>query len=102
MGKAIDDYLSRRDNLVGIVLEMDARRPLQPFDKHMIDWAQTRTLPVLALLNKADKLKRNAQAQALRTVQGRMTERWHAAQTGLGGREAVGVVQGWLAAQGNP
>ena len=100
-GKAIDDYLSHRDNLVGIVLVMDARRPLQPFDKHMIDWAQTRSLPMLALLNKADKLKRNAQAQALRAVQAEMAERWHgmlfSAQTGLGAGEATGVVQGWLA-----
>ena len=67
----------------------------------MIDWAQTRTLPMLALLNKADKLKRNAQAQALRAVQRDVTERWCAmlfsAQTGLGAGEATSVVHGWLA-----
>ena len=101
-GRAIDDYLNRRTNLVGIVLVMDARRPLQAFDTHMIDWAETRGLPMLALLNKADKLKRGARAQTLRDVQRELGDHCHAAlfsaQTGLGSAEAVDHVRAWLAA----
>ena len=48
---------------------MDARHPLQPFDEDMIRWCGERGLPLLALLNKADKLKRGARVQALRRVQ---------------------------------
>ena len=73
-GRAIDDYLNHRTNLVGIVLVMDARRPLQPFDAHMIDWAKPRSLPLLALLNKADKLKQGARVQTLRNVQRELGE----------------------------
>lgn len=100
-GRAIDDYLNRRTNLVGIVLVMDARRPLQAFDTHMIDWAGSRGLPMLALLNKADKLKRGARAQTLRDVQRQLDDHCHAvlfsAQTGLGAADAMGLVRDWLA-----
>ena len=99
-GRAIDDYLNHRTNLVGIVLVMDARRPLQPFDAHMIDWAKPRSLPVLALLNKADKLKQGARVQTRRNVQRELGENYHAAlfsaQTGLGAAEATDLVRSWL------
>ena len=98
--RAIDDYLNQRTNLVGIVLVMDARRPLQPFDAHMIDWATTRALPMLALLNKADKLKQGARVQALRNVQPELGENCQAAlfsaQTGLGVAGATDLVRNWL------
>ena len=62
---AVDEYLEQRTNLRGLVLVMDARHPLKPFDQRMLEWASERVLNVLVLLNKADKLKRNAQ---IRTV----------------------------------
>ena len=99
-GRAIDDYLNHRTNLVGIVLVMDARRPLQPFDAHMIDWAKPRSLPLLALLNKADKLKRGARTQVLRSVQHVLDDDCQAvlfsALTGLGRAEAIDHVRNWL------
>lgn len=99
-GRAIDDYLSLRANLVGVVLVMDARRPLQAFDAHMAGWCGTRDMPMLALLNKADKLKRGARAQALRNVQGELPEQCRtllfSAQTGQGTAEAIMVVRSWL------
>ena len=99
-GRAIDDYLNRRTNLVGIVLVMDARRPLQAFDAHMIDWAGSRSLSMLALLNKADKLKRGARTQTLRNVRHELGEHCHAAlfsaQTGLGAADAIDLLRDWL------
>ena len=63
--KAVNHYLSYRDSLVGLVLVMDIRHPNQPFDKDMLNWAKESELPIHILLNKADKLGRNAQQQAL-------------------------------------
>lgn len=60
---AVDEYLEQRTNLQGLVLIMDARHPLRPFDQRMLEWACARTMRVLVLLNKADKLKRNAQVR---------------------------------------
>ena len=96
-GRAIDDYLNQRANLVGVVLVMDVRRPLQPFDQDMMAWCGTRHMPLLALLNKADKLKRGARSQMLRTVQAGLNDRaWallFSAATGLGSAEAVAAVR---------
>src|SRR5690606_32067439 len=64
----VNRFLSERDNLVAVVLVMDIRHPLEPFDRELIDWAAASELPLLALLNKADKLGHGAQQQALARV----------------------------------
>ncbi|MCE2437580.1 MAG: ribosome biogenesis GTP-binding protein YsxC [Pseudomonadales bacterium] len=56
--KSINQYLTTRSNLAGVVLTMDIRRPLLVQDLHLIRWAAESSLPVLALLNKSDKLGR--------------------------------------------
>ena len=99
-GRAIDDYLNNRPNLVALVLVMDARHPLQPFDETMIAWCAERRLPLLTLLNKADKLKRGARAQTLRKVQSQMPEGASAltfsATEGLGAAEALAFLRSRL------
>ena len=109
-GQAVDAYLQRRSNLVALVLVMDARRPLEPFDRQMIDWCAERQLPLLALINKADKLGRGAGAQALRTVRSALAQRdapaerdasveqrsralLFSAKTGFGAGEAIDAVR---------
>ena len=65
-GKAVDDYLELRSNLNAVVLVMDIRHPLQPFDVHMIEWGIAAEMPMLILMNKADKLKQGARIAAER------------------------------------
>ena len=66
--RAIDEYLTRRERLAAVVLIMDARHPLQPFDVQMLDWAAETGTPLLALLNKSDKLKQGARIAVQRAV----------------------------------
>lgn len=68
-GAAVDEYLNRRSNLVGLVMVIDARHPIKPFDQDMIDWCEERSMPLLVLLNKADKLKRGERTNVLRSVE---------------------------------
>jgi GTP-binding protein len=68
----VEDYLSRRDNLTGMLLVMDIRHPFQPFDEQLIEWAHQSELALHILLNKADKLKRGARVQALRAAEQRL------------------------------
>lgn len=68
-GQLVDEYLTKRSNLRGIVLVMDSRHPPFEFDQQMIDWCTERGLRLLILLNKCDKLKRNRQIQALNAVE---------------------------------
>ena len=101
-GRAIDDYLNERPNLAALVLVMDARHPLQPFDNDMLDWCTAREMPLLALLNKADKLKRGARTLALRNVSAALPAGGSAllfsAADGLGRAEALAFLRSRLSA----
>ena len=66
--RQLELYLQRRQSLRGLVLLMDVRHPLQPFDQQMLNWALTAHMPVHILLTKADKLKRGAASKALLEV----------------------------------
>ncbi len=65
----VNDYLSNREALRAVVLVSDVRHPGQRFDMELLAWADASELPLLVLLNKADKLGRNAQAKALKAMQ---------------------------------
>lgn len=58
-GTALAKYFAERRSLVGVVVIMDIRHPLKDTDRQMVDYALGRDLPVLCLLNKADKLSNN-------------------------------------------
>jgi GTP-binding protein len=64
----IDEYLQKRQSLKGLVLLMDIRHPLQPFDLMILDWGRQSEMPIRVLLTKADKLKRGAAKNALFAV----------------------------------
>jgi GTP-binding protein len=58
-------YLSKRRALCGLILVMDARHPLTPLDRRMLDWFGVTRKPVHVLLTKADKLSRQAAQRQL-------------------------------------
>ena len=100
--RTVNDYLSHRDALSGVVLVMDIRHPLQPFDVELIEWAAASALPLRILLNKADKLKRGAQGKVLQHVRNAVQEapltgvQAFSAQTGQGVPELVRTLNDWL------
>lgn len=65
----VEAYLAQRQALVGIVLVMDVRHPFQTFDRQLLRWAGQAALPVLVLLNKADKLGHEAQLEVMRQAE---------------------------------
>jgi GTP-binding protein len=52
-----------------VVLVMDIRHPFQAFDRQLLRWAGQAALPVLVLLNKADKLGHEAQLEVARAAE---------------------------------
>ena len=64
----IGPYLSKRNQLVGLVVIMDVRRPFTDLDIKLIDWFRPTGRPILILLSKADKLSRQEQTKTLRSV----------------------------------
>jgi GTP-binding protein len=73
-GGFLSSYLQTRAPLVGLVLIMDARRPLTELDCQMLEWFTPRGIPVHALLTKSDKLGRSEQSQVLLKVQAEMAK----------------------------
>jgi GTP-binding protein len=56
----MSQYFETRDTLRGVVLVMDIRHPMRPFDTQMLAWCRAVDMPCHILLTKADKLKRGA------------------------------------------
>ncbi|HEX7047687.1 MAG TPA: ribosome biogenesis GTP-binding protein YihA/YsxC [Gammaproteobacteria bacterium] len=95
----MEAYLNGREALAGLMLVMDIRHPLKPFDEQMLAWAAHAELPVHVLLTKADKLTRNHQNQALAKVRRLLpgaSIQLFSATSGQGVDDARSVLTGWL------
>lgn len=68
-GKVLTEYLQQRRALAGLVLVMDARHPMMPSDRQLLEWLRPGGLPILVLLTKSDKLSRDQAARTLRATQ---------------------------------
>ncbi len=64
----MEGYFQGRQALAGLVLVMDIRHPLKPFDEQMLAWCEATGTPVHVLLTKADKLSRGAAAKTVQEV----------------------------------
>lgn len=64
----LQEYFQTRTCLRGVVLVMDIRHPLKPFDTQMLAWCESVGLPCHVLLTKADKLKRGPAQSTLLKV----------------------------------
>lgn len=101
----IGPYLSNRQQLSGLVVIMDIRRPMTDLDLRLIDWFRPTGRPIHILLSKADKLSRQEQTKALRSVKAEVAT-WGDAQLysvqlfsslkKAGVEEAEGVLARWL------
>lgn len=105
--RQLENYLQKRECLRGLILLMDIRHPLQPFDRQMLDWAAQASMPVHILLTKADKLKRGAASAAMLQVRADLKRHGDLASVQLfsalkhdGHTELIGVLDGWLTGAG--
>jgi GTP-binding protein len=67
-------YFDRRQSLRGVVLVMDIRHPMRPFDQQMLTWCAATGVPCHLLLTKADKLKRGPARSALLQIRRSLPE----------------------------
>ena len=105
--KAVNRYLSLRENLVGLVLITDIRHPDQPLDNDLLKWAVASQIPVRLLLNKSDKISKNKQAVALKKARerfmknGLVTTQTFSALKGTGTDELNSTLHEWLSSNPN-
>jgi GTP-binding protein len=101
-------YLQERPQLCGMILMMDARRPLTDLDRMMVEWFAPTGKPIHALLTKSDKLTRQESINALRAAKKGFAEYKDAGYKGelsaqlfsslkrVGLDEAHALVESWL------
>jgi GTP-binding protein len=99
----LEHYLTRRQELAGLVMIMDARRPLLELDRQMINWFGPTGKPIHCLLTKADKLTRQEQAKILKDVRTELadvgspvTAQLFSSLKKTGMEEAEKVIAAWL------
>lgn len=101
--RVLSGYLQNRESLAGLVLIMDARHPLTPLDRRMLDWFTPRGLPVHILLTKADKLSRGVANKTLAEVSSalkahpQVSVQLFSSLAKQGIEQAETVISGWLA-----
>ncbi|HLF31550.1 MAG TPA: ribosome biogenesis GTP-binding protein YihA/YsxC [Xanthomonadales bacterium] len=92
-------YFHRRESLRGVVLLMDIRHPMRPFDRQMIDWCHHRGLSCHVVLTKSDKLKRGPAQSTLLQVRKALppgaTAQTFSASKGEGKQELIALLNGW-------
>jgi GTP-binding protein len=108
-GFLVSAYLKTRGSLRGLIVVMDARRPLKEMDRQVIEWAASLGLPLHLLLTKSDKLKRIEASRVLAQAQETLAGMWPAAsaqlfsaKSGVGLATARSVIARWLGSKKTP
>jgi len=101
--RLLTGYLNQRRQIRGLIVVMDARHPMMPLDRQLLDWFAATGKPVHVLLTKADKLSRSQAAAQLRKVQAALrkdypgcTAQIFSSSTKQGLEEAERIISDWL------
>jgi GTP-binding protein len=99
----IGGYLQSRSCLRGVILIMDARHPLTPLDRQLLDWLRPSGRPVHVLLSKADKLNRQQATATLHKIDALLHRDYahcsaqiFSSTKKIGIVEAAAKIQAWL------
>lgn len=101
--KQLENYLRQRESLRGMILLMDSRHPMQPFDEQMLGWALQAYMPVHILLTKSDKMKKGPAKSTLLKLREQLGEHKELVSVQLfsalkhtGHKELTAVLDTWL------
>ncbi len=101
--KTMDRYFRERQSLTGIILIMDIRNLLRPFEIEMMQWTAQSNLGLHLVLNKADKLKKQEIKQAVESVNTFLQQHHYTASLQIlstlkqvGIEELIGKIKLWL------
>jgi GTP-binding protein len=64
----VEQYLSERHNLYGLILLIDIRRDPQKEEFELIEWLETHEMPYLVILTKSDKISKTKQKKRLVSI----------------------------------
>jgi GTP-binding protein len=95
----VGEYIAHRECLAAVVVVMDARHPLTPLDRRLIEWLRNAGRPAHILLTKSDKLSRQLAQATLASVRNELdglcpgsTAQLFSSLNGDGVEEAAGLL----------
>jgi GTP-binding protein len=101
----VGEYVFHRQALAGVVVVMDARHPLAPQDRRLLDWLLPSGCRVHVLLSKCDKLSAQAANRTLALVRKDLAAIYPGASVQLfsslkrlGMGDAQACIESWVAA----
>jgi len=63
-GRELENYLATAKRLAGVVAIFDARREMTPEDGQLVDWLAHMSRPIIPVITKIDKLRKNELAKS--------------------------------------
>ena len=101
----VGEYVFHRRALAGVIVIMDARHPLTPQDRRLLDWLFPSGRNVHVLLSKSDKLSAQAGQRTLMQVRKDLAQVYPGASVQLfsslkrtGTAETQACIESWVAA----
>jgi GTP-binding protein len=64
----VEQYLSLRNNLLGLILLIDIRRDPKKEEFDLMEWLETHKMPYLVILTKSDKLSKTKQKKRFSSI----------------------------------
>lgn len=100
-GKMIEQYASRRTNLVCFFVLIDARIPPQQIDLDFIEWLGDSRLPFVIVLTKVDKINQKVKSKNLGLLKEELSRYWEelplifetSAVMGTGKEQVMGFIE---------
>lgn len=74
--RMIEQYATRRENLVCFFVLVDARHPPQQLDLDFIEWLGNNNLPFVIVLTKIDKVTQKEKSKNLNLLKDKLSETW--------------------------
>jgi GTP-binding protein len=68
-GALIETYLTKAEQLAGLILLLDSRRDFSDDDLELLKWLSVRSLPVMCAVTKADKVNRDQISRKVRQIE---------------------------------
>ena len=72
----ISNYITKRKNLISVMILIDSRLELQPIDGQFMDWCTEQEIPFCIIFTKTDKLGKNQWASNLAKYKKRLMDYW--------------------------
>jgi GTP-binding protein len=98
----VGNYVRERASIAGLIIVMDARHPLAPLDRQLLEWLAPAGRRVHVLLTKSDKLSSQAARATLTQVRAELARLYPGATAQLfsslkrlGLSEAAAVMNAW-------